>query len=213
MSTSVLIIDPFPIVRAGLVEAMAVCADLRPHDLADPLEAVERLSDIKPDVAVLDLSLKTVSGQDLISDIRTRAPRTKVLVFSSFDERVFARRVFRAGAAGFISKTAPVQDVIQAVRDVARGGLSYGDTVLQNGQSSGGKEPGDVLSNRELDVFLLLGRGHSPQHISNSLCIAMKTVYKHMANVKKKLSLPSGSSLTHHATVWVMETAEGRKAG
>lgn len=212
MPTSVLILDPYPIVRAGLMDALSGCADLHPSELEDPAEAVAEIARIRPDVAILDLTLDSVSGLDLICELRTHSRHTKVLIFSSFDERVYARRVLRAGASGFVPKTAPSEVLIQAVRDVARGGLAYGESALQAWGPNGGSEPGEVLSNRELDVFLLLGRGLSPQDIGEKLCIAMKTVYKHMANVKGKLGLPAGSGLTHHATVWVMEHAQGRLA-
>lgn len=172
------------------------------------IEAVrEAIKAEAPDVLILDPSLGGGAGLELIAEIKSSSD-TRVLVISTFEERVYALRVLRAGAAGFLPKTATQDRIVEACERVAKRKLAFSEAVLSalvNQSSTIGGEPEEILSNRELEVFTLLGRGLSPQGISDCLSIALATVYKHVANIKEKLGVPAGSGLTHYATMWILE--------
>jgi len=210
----ILIVDDHPIVRRGLRELLADEPDLEAcgeaEDVAGALRLVETLS---PDAVVIDLSLKGGHGLELIQEIKARGRPLKMLVSTMHDESLFAERVLRAGAMGFISKQESPDKIIGALRQVLRGEIYLSPRManrilhrLASGQSFE-IAPVDSLSNRELQVFEMIGQGLATKQIARKLDLSPKTIEAHREKIKAKLNLKSGAELSRHATQWVLENA------
>jgi len=210
----ILIVDDHPVVREGLVQQinreadLEVCAETGTASQA--LEAVERL---KPDLVLADINLPGRSGLELIRDVHTICPRLPVLVLSMHDEAVFAERVLRAGGRGYVSKQAGADQLATAIRRVLSGQIYVSETVstrLLDGLS--GEPPGRVasplekLTDRELEVFTLIGQAKETKEIARRLNMSSKTVEAHRGSIKRKLKLKTGPELTRHAVLWVEAT-------
>jgi DNA-binding NarL/FixJ family response regulator len=170
----------------------------------------------RPDLVTMDLRLPDGDGVELIREFATAQPATPILVISQYNETVYAERVLKAGARGFVMKECVVEDIIRAIRSVLRGELFVSPNVaaLALRQMAGRKTSGPgqslaVLTNRELQVFQLLGAGIGSRAISVRLNLSIKTVETHRENIKHKLGLPGAAELVHCATSWV----ENRQAG
>jgi DNA-binding NarL/FixJ family response regulator len=175
--------------------------------------ALREISIDIPDLVILDISLNASSGLDLIRKIRLRAPRLPVLVFSSQCETLYAERCIRAGARGYVGKQQPPQTLLAGIRDVLDGHLSVSAQVSANFARSamdrrphGQRQPLNVLSDRELEVFSLMGRGFVSRKIAQSLNVNVKTVQTHSANIKRKLGLTT-AELLREAMRWDAETS------
>jgi len=210
----ILIVDDHPIVRRGLRELVADEPDLEvcgeAEDVAGALQQVEALS---PDVVVIDLSLKGGHGLELIQEIKARQRPVKMLVSTMHDESLFAERVLRAGAMGYISKQESPDKIIGALRQVLRGEIYLSPRManrflhrLASGQSFE-TAPIDSLSDRELQVFEMIGQGLATKQIARKLDLSPKTIEAHREKIKAKLNLKSGAELSRHATQWVLENA------
>jgi len=210
----ILIVDDHPIVRRGLRELVADEPDLEvcgeAEDVAGALRQVEALS---PDVVVIDLSLKGGHGLELIQEIKARRRPVKMLVSTMHDESLFAERVLRAGAMGYISKQESPDKIIGALRQVLRGEIYLSPRManrflhrLASGQSFE-TSPIDSLSDRELQVFEMIGQGLATKQIARKLDLSPKTIEAHREKIKAKLNLKSGAELSRHATQWVLENA------
>jgi len=210
----ILIVDDHPIVRRGLRELVADEPDLEvcgeAETVADALRQVEATG---PDVVVVDLTLKGGHGLDLIREIKARNERIKMLVSSMHDESLFAERVLRAGAAGYISKQESPDRIIGALRQVLRGEIYLSSRManrLLHRVTAGEpleKSPIETLSDRELQVFEMIGRGQTTKQIAQSLSLSHKTIEAHREKIKIKLNLKNSSELSRHATQWVLESA------
>jgi len=207
----VLLVDDHPIVRQGLRELLeqqpdlTVCAEAR--DAAGALEAAGRC---KPDLAIVDISLKDSSGIDLIKDFRLRFPGLLVLVLSMHDESLYAERVLRAGACGYVTKEEAPEQLLEALRRVLEGDLYVSQKVasrmihkLVEGRPDEGGLPVDRLSDRQLQIYGMIGRGIGTRQIAQKLHLSVKTVESHRENIKIKLGLADGSELLRHAIEWV----------
>jgi DNA-binding NarL/FixJ family response regulator len=211
--TRVVIIDDHPIVRRGLAELVDSMPDLEVVGEAESYaQALELLARTETDVAVVDLSLDDSNGLDLLSEIRTRHPSIKAIVFSIHDAELYAPRALRAGAAGFVSKTQPCEDVLVAIRALSQGEIYVAPDVAQRilrRMSSGGRVRADggveLLSDRELQVFELVGRGHTTGEIAKALHLSPKTVETHRQRIKGKLGIDSGTKLLIRAAQWVAQ--------
>jgi len=208
----VLIVDDHPIVRQGLKGLISQAPDLvvcgEAETIFDTLKAIEQL---KPDVAVIDISLnKGESGVDLIKDIRIRHPNLPVLTLSMYDEAIYAERVLRAGGRGYVTKDEAAEHVLQAIRQVLKGQIFLsermsakmlsklvGDRTETTGLSV------DRLSDRELQIFELIGRGVSTRMIAETLHLSVKTVESHRANIKEKLQIENTTELLQQAIHWL----------
>jgi DNA-binding NarL/FixJ family response regulator len=210
----ILIVDDHPIVRRGLRELVADEPDLEvcgeAEDVAGALQQVEALS---PDVVVIDLSLKGGHGLELIQEIKARKRPVKMLVSTMHDESLFAERVLRAGAMGYISKQESPDKIVGALRQVLRGEIYLSPRManrflhrLASGQSFE-TSPIDSLSDRELQVFEMIGQGLATKQIARKLDLSPKTIEAHREKIKAKLNLKSGAELSRHATQWVLENA------
>ena len=211
-SHKVAVVDDHPIVRQGLCQAIAREADLQVCAEASGIEeALRKIDGTCPDVLVIDLSLDGENGIDLIDYAKSRAPAVRILVYSAHDEETFAGRVLRAGGLGFINKREPISKVVEAIRQVLRGEVYLSPQMTKSllHRAALGKtldaEPISTLSDRELQVFQLIGEGLSTIQIAHKLQLSPKTVESHRKTIKQKLNVQTSSQLSRRAFQWVME--------
>jgi DNA-binding NarL/FixJ family response regulator len=213
----ILIVDDHPIVRQGLVQMighepdMIVCGEAESAH-----EALKVIAASTPDVAVVDLSLKGISGLELLKDIKVRYPKLPVLVLSMFDESIYAERALRAGARGYMMKEEASEKVLTAVRSILAGQIYLSDTMASRllnmavlGRGDGGASPSERLSDRELEVFRLIGQGYGNTDIARQLHLSPKTVETYRAHIKDKLNLTSSTELLQHAIKWTQSMSAG----
>jgi DNA-binding NarL/FixJ family response regulator len=212
----VFLVDDHPIVRHGLAQLLAAEPDIEVCGQADdPRAALDAVTAAAPGVILVDVSLGDASGIDLIRDLKQRLPEVAVLVVSMHDERLYAERSLRAGASGYVMKHEATDLIVRAVRTVAGGGVFVSDEIsgrlvrmwVANGQPRD-RSPLDTLSNRELHVLELIGRGLGTRAIAEQLQISVKTVESYRARLKEKMNLDSGLELMRFAVRWA---AEGHK--
>lgn len=209
----VFIVDDHPIVRHGLrqmlnqEDGLLVCGEA-----SNAAEAIARISETKPDVIMVDISLETSNGIELTKTIRQSDGDVGILVLSMHDECLYAERALRAGANGYVMKQEAASTVVRAVRTVLNGDLYVSEMVASRmlrdfleGGKSGAKNPGGVyhLSDRELEVFELIGRGRTAAEIAKLLKLSVKTVETHRGHIKQKLKLRNAAELMQHAVNWV----------
>jgi len=208
----VMIVDDHPIVRHGLGELVARQADLKMcGEAADATEALKLIETARPDIAIIDISLGDDNGIDLIERIKALYPEVKTLVSSMHDEKTFAGRALRAGASGYINKQESIRKVIDAVRQVLRGEIYLSPRMASHllHCAAVGKpldhDPLATLSNRELEVFEMIGRGLTTQQIAGKLRLSPRTIDTHRKNIRDKLNLLNGAQLSQAAFRWVQE--------
>jgi DNA-binding NarL/FixJ family response regulator len=207
----ILIVDDHPLVRTGFAQLIGDCPDLEVScEAADMAEALKLIDDNPPDLAIIDLSLAGGSGLDLIERIKARNPDILMLVASMHDETLYAERVLTAGARGYINKQEAQENIIRAIRQVLAGKVYLSQAMterLLSGLVDVRDEKRDIerLSNRELQVFELIGQGVPVSQIASQLNLSIKTIETHQAHIKKKLRLGSAHELNQRAIRWVME--------
>ena len=207
----ILIVDDHPLLRKGVSQLIDQEKDLMVvGEAEDALRAITAIETAKPDVALIDISLNGTSGIELLKDIKARFPKLKTLVLSMHDESVYAHRALRAGASGYIMKQEGTEKVLLALRKVLHGDVylseRFGNRMLHtlvNGRSAMSGSPVEELSDRELEVFNLIGHGYGTRPISEKLHLSIKTIESHRAHIKEKLNLQNASELVHHAIQWV----------
>ena len=199
-----------PVVRGGLAALINDEPDLMVcGEAANVQDAMTAVTALQPDVAVVDLMLDRSSGLDLIKNLQARTPPVPILVLSMHDEVLFAERVLRAGAQGYILKKEVMDDLLKAIRQVL-----YGEIYLSTQMASRllrtavqGSRNADTgltrLSDRELDVLALLGQGYNRRQIAEALHLSVKTVEAHRAHLMEKLHLASALELTRYAMYWL----------
>lgn len=209
--TKILIVDDHPLVRTGFAQLIGDCPDLEVcGEAGDMAEALKQIDATNPDLAIIDLSLAGGSGLDLIEHIKSRNKDILMLVASMHDETLYAERVLAAGARGYINKQEAQERIIHAIRQVLAGKVYLSQQMtdrLLSGMVDANNEKRDIdaLSNRELQVFELIGRGVSTSQMAGQLNLSTKTIETHQAHIKKKLGLGSAHELTQRAIRWVME--------
>jgi DNA-binding NarL/FixJ family response regulator len=210
----VLIVDDHPAVREALALRIGRQPDLEVCGEADdPGEALRAVADARPDVAVVDISLKTGNGIDLIKRLRDRDGRLRVLVWSMHSEALYAERALRNGALGYITKDQATDRIVEAIRRVLAGKVwlseAMADRVLQRAVGEGQQEVTrsrvDALADRELEVLRLIGQGVKTAEIAGRLHLSVKTVETYRDRIRRKLGLDDGTKLAHYATRWVLE--------
>jgi len=203
----ILIVDDHPILREGLAQLidqqndLCTCGQFEEAD-----KAFEAISSLKPDLALVDISLKGSSGVELLKNIKTHYPKLLVLILSMHDESLYAERVLRAGASGYIMKQEATEKVLEAIRKVLAGEIFLSEKMSANlmHQLIGGKTPStgslmERLSDRELEVFGLIGQGRGTRQIAEQLHLSVKTIESHRAHIKEKLNLKNATELVHRA--------------
>ncbi len=210
----VLIVDDHPAVREALALRIGRQADLEVcGEAGDVGEALALVADTEPDLAVVDISLKTGNGIDLIKRIRARNERVRILVWSMHSESLYAERALRAGALGYIDKDQATEQIVEAIRRVLQGKVYLSDALaerlLQRAVGAGRQEAAhsaiDTLSDRELEVFRLIGRGVKTVEIAERLHLSVKTIETYRDRIRQKLGVDDGTRLAHQATQWVLE--------
>jgi DNA-binding NarL/FixJ family response regulator len=212
--TRIVIVDDHPFVREGLKQLLAGQADfVLSGEASSARDAQATIANTKPDVAVVDLALGQDDGIELVRWIRNEYPDVRVLVLSMQDEALYAERLLRLGVSGYVMKNVASTDFLGALRKVARGqkhvSAAMGERLLSQvarGRTPGQSEdPVSALTDRELEVFRLIGDGISTREISERLNLSMKTVDAHRRHMREKLNLRSTSELIRYATQWVSD--------
>jgi DNA-binding NarL/FixJ family response regulator len=205
----ILVVDDHPIVRLGVRQMLAsepdleVCCEAESADVGKHLAATAR-----PDLAIVDLSLAEGTGLDVIRSLRESMPALPVLVLSMHDEALFAERVLRAGARGYIMKREAITGLVGAIRQVLTGRIYVSDgmaqTVLEQLGHEGGapENPLASLTDRELEVLDLIGRGQSTGAIAEQMAVSIKTIETYRSNIKTKLNLKDATDLIRFAVAW-----------
>jgi DNA-binding NarL/FixJ family response regulator len=210
----VFIVDDHPIVRQGLSELISHELDLEVcGEAVDADCALGTIDDAKPDVVVLDISLgKGMGGVELIKEIKARHEDVKMIAWSMHDEKLYAERCLSAGALGYISKEAPPEDFLAALRKVLSGKVYLSENMsdrllsrIAKGTDELQKPSIEALSDRELEVFELIGKGMTTRQIAQNLHLSVKTVETYRENLKVKLNLPNSTELVRHAVQWNLE--------
>jgi DNA-binding NarL/FixJ family response regulator len=211
----IVVVDDHPIVRRGLIELingvddLTVCAEA-----ADVSTAFDVLHQEEPDLALIDLSLGDGHGLELIKQVRAAGLKCKMLVVSMMDEALYADRVLRAGASGYLRKEQATDNIVDAIRQVLDNQVYLSPSatarVLSQVATTDApvKRPVETLSDRELEVFELLGDGQTSREIAARLHLSVKTVETYREKIKAKLNLKNGSELTRHAIHWAMRKGE-----
>lgn len=208
--TRVLIVDDHPIFRDGLRQLINQKEDLTVCGESDGgPETLEALDKLKPDIILLDLTLKDSNGFELLKDIKTRQCSVRILMLSVHDESLYAERLLRAGADGYIMKSEAPTCVITAIRRVLGGNVFLSEKMsaqlLRSHVGNRAREitsPVQLLSDRELQVFQLLGGGYGTGEIAKHLRLSVSTVETHRANIKRKLNMNNGTELLKRAIQW-----------
>lgn len=213
----VLIVDDHPLLRDGLAKVLnqqedfAVCGEA-----GDARAALAILPKCRPDVVIVDLTLDEGNGLDLIKDIRAQDAKLPILVLSMHHEDLYAERAIRAGARGYVMKREPVGTVVAALRKVLEGHMALSENMVSRLLVAPDREkksptgsPAEWLSDRELEIFRLLGHGMGTAQIAAKLCVAASTVETHRSAIKQKLGLASATELVARAAQFVVDDRDG----
>lgn len=216
--TKILLVDDHPLLRQGMSQLinsekdMTVCGEAEDYH-----KALAVIGVAKPDLVVLDLSLNGASGLELLKDIKVRFPKLPVLILSMHDESVYAQRALRAGAAGYVMKQEAMDTVLTAIKKILAGEVYLSDRLAKQmlnrmlgGQNVTNASPIDCLSDRELEVFGLIGQGLGTRPIAEKLHLSVKTIESHRAHIKEKLNLKNATELVHHAIQWAQSENLGK---
>jgi DNA-binding NarL/FixJ family response regulator len=212
----VLIVDDHPAVREALAVRIAGQPDLEVcGEAADVMEALRLAGDAAPDVAVVDIALKGGNGIDLVKRLRARGEAVRVIVWSMYGEDLYAERALRAGAMGYVNKEEGTATILDGIRRVQGGGLYLSEAMsarllaraVGREDLGPGRSPVESLSDRELDVFRLIGLGRKTRQIADELHLSVKTVETYRDRIRHKLGVSDGAELARLALRW---TVEGR---
>ncbi len=218
--TRVFIVDDHPIVRQGLAQLINQEDDMiSVGEAGDAVEAIKGVAEIKPDLAIVDISLRGTSGIELTKSLIANDPKTLVLILSMYDESLHVERVLKAGARGYLMKQEATDHVVTAIRKVTSGAIyvsdRMNDTLMH--QFSGRGKPligatTGKLSDRELEVLQFIGQGYATSRIAQELFVSVKTIESHYANIKNKLDLTNSHELIQYAVKWCLaENTERRE--
>lgn len=211
MAIRVFIVDDHPLVRQGLAQIIDSQEDLELcGEAEDSPSAMKGVEQTKPDAIIVDISLQGNNGLELIKNIKAVHEEIPILVFSMHDESIYAQRALRAGAKAYVMKKESSDKIVEAIRKILKGEIyvssRVADQVLHqivNGPANTTASPIDRLTDRELEVVQLIGRGLSTREIAESLNLSVKTIESHRAHVKEKLSLRNATELVQFSVQWV----------
>ncbi len=218
MKKKVFLVEDHPIVRKGLAQLLNQEADLEVcGEAVNASEAFEKISSIKPDIALVDLSLgEGIGGLQLIKDLKKAGSPTSVLVLSMHEENLYAERVIRAGARGYVMKAEVTEKVLGAIRNILSGEIYLSPNMVRrvlHKINKSGMEPMEtsiqILSDRETEVFHLIGSGFGTRDIAGKLNLSIKTIETYREHIKNKLHLKNATELVHFSTQWVQTESSG----
>ena len=211
-----MLVDDHPILRKGLAQMINMEQDLTVCGEAEEAgKAFELVGTLQPDVAVVDISLKTGNGIELVKNVKARYPELPILVLSMHDESLYAERALRAGSLGYIMKEEATEQVLVAIRRVLKGEIFLSEKMksrMLQQLTTGGRNkvvvsPIENLTDRELEVFRLIGEGRSTRQIAAELHLSVRTVEAYREYIKSKLNLRNATELVQHAFHWVHHEA------
>ena len=208
-----MIVEDHPLMQKGMEMTLDAEMDMEVVGMASSgEEALLLVEKVSPDLAVVDISLPGMSGLELIKHLRMRNDALRILVVSRHEEELFAERAVRAGAQGYIMKIDAGEQVADAVRKIAGGGVYLSEKIssrmllnLTGGSAAREKTPYELLSDRELAVFQMIGQGRPTKEIAGRMHISSKTVDTYKARIREKLNVPDGARLLQEAVQWVKE--------
>lgn len=209
----ILIVDDHPAVREGLAARIAIEVDLeicgQAADIKSGLDLVETTN---PDAMVVDISLQTGNGLDLIQRLKARGNAIPILVWSMYDEELYADRALRAGAMGYITKTSMTDTIIKAIRKILAGKVFLSERMSERflhrvviGQTGVQSNPIESLSDRELQTFQLIGHGFTTKEVATRMSVSTATIETYRTRIKAKLEITTAAELIREAAHWVLE--------
>jgi DNA-binding NarL/FixJ family response regulator len=211
--TRVFIVDDHPIMRRGYTALINREADMEVcGEAGSAPEALSQIAQLKPDIVVADIGLEGMSGIEMLKHLKTQDPQIPVLIVSMHDESLYAERALAAGARGYIMKSVADTVVTTAIRQIVQGGFYLSERINQRiltrftgGRPAVATSPVELLSDRELEVFELIGRGLSTGQIAEAMLLSPKTVETYRGRIKEKLGIESTPELVQHAVLWTQE--------
>lgn len=208
-ATRVFIVDDHPLVREWLANLLGQQSDVQVLGAAaSARQGLSAMQADPPDVAIVDLSLQNASGLDLIKDLVSVLPQTRIIVLSMHEEAGYAQRAFRAGARGYVTKRESTEQIVEALREVASGRF-YASRAMLSALTERSvlpvAGPVESLSDREMDVFNRLGNGQSTRRIAEDLNVSIKTIHAYCARIKDKLGYTDAAELVCNAVRWVVQ--------
>jgi len=209
----VFLVDDHPIVRERLGELIAQESDLVVcGEAEDAVSALKLIGQLQPDIAIVDITLKDTYGIELIKNLKEKESHIPVLVLSMHEESMYGERAIRAGAKGYLNKQEASKKVVNAIRTILAGDIFVSDQMksamlqkMSGGHRPEGQTPTDVLSDRELEVFQLLGQGSTVRQIAELLFVSVKTVEAHREHIKQKMNFKSSSELLRYAIQYTLK--------
>jgi DNA-binding NarL/FixJ family response regulator len=205
----VFLVDDHPLVREGLANLINQQSDLAVcGEAEDSAEAVAGIAKTQPDIALIDISLKNESGLELVKNLESRFPNVALIVLSMHDEALYAERALRAGARGYVMKRETTKSVLTAIRRVLAGDVYVSERVVSamarrmGSRKTAASSPVERLSDRELEIFRLLGQGRTTSQIADDLRLSLKTVQAYCARAKEKFGVSSLTELLRAAIRW-----------
>jgi len=207
----VLVVDDHPLMVHGIIQVINEQPDIEVcGEAISASDALQKASKLKPDITIIDLALGETSGLDLIKDFKIQHPDIAILMLSMHDESLFAERALRKGASGYITKDRLLEDVVAAIRQVMKGEVYLSNALkekalsrLVGSKSSEGSSPIDTLSDREMQVLEMTGKGLGPSEIAQKLHLSVKTIETHRVHIRKKLDLDDTTALRQYAIHWI----------
>jgi len=208
--TQILLVDDHPVVRDGLTTIINHERDLNVcGDADDAHEALKAAAELKPDIVVVDISLKSSDGIELTKSIKARHPTLSVIVLSVHDESVYAERALIAGAKAYLMKDAVSENIVKAIRTVLSGEIYVSNTIsnkflhkIAGDKADTTKTTIENLSDREFEVFRLIGEGYKPSQIAKKLHLSVRTIETYRGRLKEKLNLNSAIEILQYAIKW-----------
>lgn len=215
-SSKIFLVDDHPLVREWLTNLIDQQDDLQVcGEAEDVARARAEIGRTRPDIAIVDISLSDGSGLDLVKTLRASNPETAVIVLSMHDERLYAERAFRAGARGYIMKRETTSNIVAAIHEVLSGKIHVSPQMADamnarfaEGRAPSTGSPAELLSERELEVFELLGQGFETRKIAHVMGVSIKTVQAYCARIKEKMQLANASELLREAVLWQERSAK-----
>jgi DNA-binding NarL/FixJ family response regulator len=210
IKTQILLVDDHPVVRDGLTTIINHQRDLNVCGSADDAhQALKAISELKPDIVVVDISLKNSDGIELTKSIKAKYPKLRVLVLSVHDESIYAERALRAGARAYLMKEVVSENIVKAIRSVSKGEIYVSDTIskkflhkIAGDKADKNKTSIENLSDREFEIFRLIGEGYKASPIAKKLHLSVKTVETYRGRLKEKLNLADANELLQYSIKW-----------
>ncbi|MDR3237615.1 MAG: response regulator transcription factor [Spirochaetia bacterium] len=207
----IILVEDHPIFRRGLAQLINSTEDLQVcGETDDFMGAVNIIKETNPDLVIIDITLKNGNGIELIKDIKAQYPKIKIIVLSMHDEKVYAERALRAGANGYMMKHEAPETILKVIHHVLADNIYVSDEIaarIFNMFLDGRRDdsPVNILTDRELEIFQLIGSGLGSKQIASKLHISVKTVENHRAHIKEKLNIKSAIDLVQQAALWMQK--------